>query len=177
MVATQDLGNFNISRSYTIFNIGEEKLPRSSPLEEEWRTRYSHPKLEVAVLCGKLEMELGQLEDDEAEEFRTAMGVENPGSERILRLSQGLLGFISFFTVVSDEVRAWTIRRGTTAPRAAGKVHSDMERGFIRAEVVGFDDLGKCGSLAEAKKKGLLRLEGKNYVVQDGDVITFLFNI
>ncbi len=160
-----------------VLNIGEDELARASYLEEEWRARHSSSQLEVAVLCGKLEMELAQLPDANAEEFRAAMGITELGSGRIIALSYKLLGLISFFTVVSGEVKAWTIRRGTTAPRAAGKVHSDMEKGFIRAEVIGFEDLVKCGSLAEARKRGLLRLEGKNYIVQDGDIITFLFNI
>jgi ribosome-binding ATPase YchF (GTP1/OBG family) len=105
------------------------------------------------------------------------MGVNEGAMQRIIGLSYELLGMISFFSIASGEVRSWTVRRDTPAPRAAGKIHSDMERGFIRAEVVGYDDLIKCGSLAEAKKHGLLRLEGKNYLVQDGDVVTFLFSV
>ena len=161
----------------TVLNIGEEMLPEASSLEEEWRTRYQRPQLEVAVLCGKLEMELAQLDDADAEEFRSTMGVTESALNRIIRLSHDLLGLISFFTVVSDEVKAWTIRRETTAVQAAGKIHTDMERGFIRAEVIGYEDLVECGSIAEGRKKGLLHTEGKSYVVEDGDVITFLFNI
>ena len=97
--------------------------------------------------------------------------------ERIIRLSYDLLGLISFFTTVSDELKAWTVQRGTDAVHAAGKIHSDIERGFIKAEVIGYDDLMRCGSTAEGKKHGLLRAEGKGYTVQDGDVITFLFNV
>jgi len=160
-----------------VFNIGEERLPQASSLEEEWRTRYQRPQLEVAALCGKLEMELAQLEDAEAQEFRSAMGLEESALDRMIRLSYGLLGLLSFFTFVSDEVKAWTIHRDTTAVKAAGKVHSDMEQGFIRAEVIGYEDLVKCGSIAEARKRGLLHVEGKSYIVKDGDVITFLFNI
>jgi ribosome-binding ATPase YchF (GTP1/OBG family) len=131
----------------------------------------------MAVLSGQIEMELAQLSDAEAQEFRAGMDLGESELDRMIRLSYGLLGLISFFTTASDEVKAWTIRRSTTAQQAAGKVHSDMERGFIRAEVIGFDDLVKCGSLAEARKQGLLRLEGKNYIVQDGDVMTILFNV
>jgi hypothetical protein len=131
----------------------------------------------VAALCGKLEMELTQLDDVEAQEFRSVLGVAESGLDRLIRLSYSLLGLISFFTTASGEVKAWTIRRNTTAQKAAGKIHTDMERGFIRAEVISHDDLIKCGSLAEARKRGLLRLEGKNYIVQDGDVVTILFNI
>jgi len=105
------------------------------------------------------------------------MRLGESGLDRAIRLSYGLLGLIAFFSTASDEVKAWTIRRNTTAQKAAGKVHTDMERGFIRAEVIHFDDLVKCGSMAEARKQGLLHLEGKNYIVQDGDVVTVLFNV
>jgi hypothetical protein len=160
-----------------VFNIGEEKLPQASSLEGEWRAKYQRPQSQVAVLCGKLEMELSQLEDAEAKEFRSALGLEEAALNLMIRLSHELLGLISFFTVVSDEVKAWTIHRETSAVKAAGKVHTDMERGFIKAEVIAFDDLVKCGSIAEARKQGRLRVEGKNCIVQDGDVITFLFNV
>ncbi len=158
-----------------VLNIGEEHLPEASSMEEEAKKRY--PQFKFAAICGKLEMELTQLSDAEAAEFRSAMGVKEGAMARIVKLSYEILGMISFFSIASGEVRAWTVRRDTSAPRAAGKIHSDMERGFIRAEVVAYDDLVKCGSLAEAKKHGLLRLEGKNYIVQDGDVITFLFSV
>jgi hypothetical protein len=105
------------------------------------------------------------------------LGVGESGLDRVIRLSYGLLGLISFFTIASDEVKAWTIRHSTPAQKAAGKIHTDMERGFIRAEVIRHDDLVKCGSLAEAKKHGLLHTEGKHYIVQDGDVLTILFNV
>lgn len=160
-----------------ILNIGEDQLPRASFFEAEIYSFYPPPQPKVVALCGKLEMELAQLSDKEVEEFRRALGVAEPALDRVARFSHQLLRLISFFTVVSDELKAWTILQGTTALKAAGKIHSDMERGFIRAEVISFHDLEKCGSLAEARKRGLLRLEGKNYIVQDGDIITFLFNI
>ena len=122
-------------------------------------------------------MELAQLDDSAAEALRAEFGIRESGVERVIKLSYELLGLISFFTIASDEVKAWSIPGGTEAVKAAGKIHSDMERGFIRAEVISYDDLVKCDSLPEARKKGLLRLEGKNYIVQDGDVITFLFNV
>jgi len=109
--------------------------------------------------------------------MRSEFGIRESGADRIIKLSYELLGLLSFFTIASGEVRAWSVQRGTDAVKAAGKIHSDMERGFIRAEVISFNDLVKCGSLAEARKRGLLRLEGKTYIVQDGDVITFLFNV
>jgi len=158
-----------------VLNLGESQMPLAAEMEEEAKKRY--PQFKGAAICGKLEMELAQLSDAEAAEFRSAMGVSEGAMQRIIRLSYELLGMISFFSIASGEVRAWTVRRDTPAPRAAGKIHSDMERGFIRAEVVAYADLVKCGSLAEAKKHGLLRLEGKNYLVQDGDVVTFLFSV
>ena len=114
---------------------------------------------------------------DEEFEFRESMGLRESGLDRVVRLSYRLLSLISFFTYVSKEVRAWSVPVDTPAATAAGKIHSDMERGFIRAEVVPFDDLVECGSVAQCKKQGLVRLEGKTYPVRDGDVITFLFNV
>ena len=158
-------------------NIGEEQLPQASSLEAELNSRYSRPKCRIITLCGKLEMELTQLDNSAAEEFRAEFGISESGLDRTIKLSYELLGLISFFTIASGEVKAWSIQDGTSALKAAGKIHSDMERGFIRAEVITYDDLLKCGSLSEAHKKGLLRLEGKGYTVKDGDVITFLFNV
>ncbi|MFC2048156.1 redox-regulated ATPase YchF [Chloroflexota bacterium] len=158
-------------------NIGEDQLPEAESLEAELNSRYSRPKCRLITICGKLEMELAQLDDNGDQELRTEFGIVESGAERVIRSSYELLGLISFFTTVSAEVKAWSIPSGTEAVKAAGKIHSDMERGFIRAEVISYDDLVKCGSLSEARKKGLLRLEGKNYIVQDGDVITFLFNV
>lgn len=160
-----------------ILNLGEKQLPQASSLEAEITSLYPHSDSEIAAMCGKLEMELVQLNDTEAKEFRNALELAEPALDRVIRLSHKLLGVISFFTTVSAELKVWTIPKGTTALKAAGKIHSDIERGFIRAEVIDFHDLERCGSLAEARKRGLLRLEGKNYTVQDGDVITFLFNI
>ena len=158
-------------------NIGEDQLPQATSLETELNSHYSQPKRRIITLCGKLEMELAQLGNSAAEEFRTEFGIKEYGLDRIIKLSYELLELISFFTIASGEVKAWSIKSGTDALKAAGKIHSDMERGFIRAEVIGYDDLVKCGSLPEARKRGLLRLEGKSYIVQDGDVITFLFNV
>ena len=158
-------------------NIGEDQLPQASSLEAELNSRYSRPKCRIITLCGKLEMELTQLDNSAAEEFRAEFGMSESGLDRTIKLSYELLGLISFFTIASGEVKAWSIQDGTNALKAAGKIHSDMERGFIRAEVITYDDLLKCGSLSEAHKKGLLRLEGKGYTVKDGDVITFLFNV
>ncbi len=160
-----------------VVNIGEEQLPQAASQEAELNSRYSRPKCRLITLCGKLEMELAQLDNSAAEEFRAAFSISESGLDRVIKLSYELLGLISFFTTASAEIKAWSIQAGTSALKAAGKIHTDMERGFIRAEVISFDDLVKYGSLSEARKKGFLRLEGKNYIVQDGDVITFLFNV
>ncbi len=158
-----------------VLNIGEEQISQAARLESEISSLY--PQFAVVALCGKLEMELAQLSEDEAKEFREAMGLSKPALDRVIDLSYNLLGLVSFFTTVSSELKAWTIPSGTPAPKAAGKIHSDMERGFIRAEVISYSDLESCGNLAEARKRGLLRTEGKNYIIQDGDVVTFLFNV
>ena len=158
-----------------VLNIGEEQISQASKLEGEISSLY--PQFAVVALCGKLEMELAQLSDGEAKEFREAMGLSKPALDRAIDLSYSLLGLVSFFTTVSSELKAWTIPAGTPAPKAAGKIHSDIERGFIRAEVISYSDLESCGNIAEARKRGLLRTEGKNYIIQDGDVVTFLFNL
>ncbi len=160
-----------------VINIGEDRLSQAASLEADLNSTYSRDKCRVITLCGKLEMELAQLDESAAQELRTGFDIKESALERTIRLSYELLGLISFFTIASNEVRAWSIPSGTTALKAAGKIHSDMERGFIRAEVINHDDLVKCGSSTEARKKGLLRLEGKDYIVRDGDVITFLFNV
>ncbi len=131
----------------------------------------------VLVLQAQLEKELAEMEPEEAAEFRADYGLTEPGLNRLVQASLQMLDVVSFFTVGSDEVRAWTVGRDAPAAKAAGVIHTDMEKGFIRAEVVAFDDLLAAGSLAEAKKRGVLRLEGKDYPVKDGDVITIRFNV
>ena len=131
----------------------------------------------VVVVCAKLEEELSGLEDEEKAEMLEEYGLTESGLDKLIRASYRLLGLISYLTAGVQEVRAWTIKEGTKAPAAAGKIHSDIERGFIRAEVVGYDDLVECGSEAAAKEKGLYRLEGKEYVMKDGDVVNFRFNV
>ena len=158
-----------------VFNIGEEE-EFSPGKEEAWSRVLEAPGTAWVSLCGKLEMEMTQLEEDEREAFEKEMG-KGLAREDLIRASHDLLGFISFFTVVGKETRAWTIPRGTTALKAAGAVHSDMERGFIRAEVVPFGILDREGSWAAAKEAGLIRLEGKQYIVQDGDIIFFRFKV
>lgn len=161
-----------------LLNIGEDQIERREVIEAEYRARFEGRGTSVAALCGKLEMELLDLSAEEAAEYRASLGLsEETGLDRAIRLSYHLLGLLSFLTAGEDEVRAWTVQQGATAPQAAGKIHSDLERGFIRAEVVRYDDLVACGSLADARKRGLLRMEGKTYVVQDGDVLNILFNV
>ena len=132
---------------------------------------------EVFVICAAIEAEIAELSDEEKAEYLEALGIEKSGLDKLVTASYSLLGLMSFLTSGEDECRAWTIKKGTKAPQAAGKIHTDFERGFIKAEVINYDDLMACGSTNAAKEKGLMRLEGKEYVVQDGDVILFRFNV
>ena len=132
---------------------------------------------EVIPVCAGIEAEIAELDAEDKAAFLADMGIEESGLDKLIKAGYSLLGLISYLTAGVKEVRAWTIRRGTKAPQAAGKIHSDFERGFIRAEVIAFDDLVECGSVANAKSKGLLRSEGKEYVMNDGDVVEFLFNV
>ena len=132
---------------------------------------------EVFVVCAEIEQEIAELDDDEKSMFLDELGLKESGLEKLIKASYSLLGLISYLTAGEPEVRAWTIKKGTKAPQAAGKIHSDFERGFIRAEIVSYDDLMACGTYNAAKEKGLVRLEGKDYVVQDGDIILFRFNV
>lgn len=132
---------------------------------------------EVFVICAQIEQEISELDDEERKMFLEDLGLEEAGLEKLIRASYNLLGLISYLTAGEQEVRAWTITKGTKAPQAAGKIHTDFERGFIRAEIVNYNNLVDCGSFNAAKEKGLVRSEGKEYVVQDGDVILFRFNV
>ncbi len=132
---------------------------------------------QVFVICAAIEAELSELSDEEKTEFLSDLGIDKPGLDKLVEASYDLLGLMSFLTSGEDETRAWTIRKGTKAPQAAGKIHTDFERGFIKAEVINYTDLLENGSLAAAREKGLVRMEGKDYVVQDGDVILFRFNV
>lgn len=132
---------------------------------------------ETFPICAETEAQIAQFEPDEREMFLEEMGLEKSGLDRLIKKSYALLGLISYLTAGKPEVRAWTIKKGTKAPQAAGKIHTDFERGFIRAEVVSFDDLMNCGSMAAAKEKGLVRSEGKDYIMKDGDIVLFRFNV
>ncbi len=145
--------------------------------QPEPQINYPHQRSQVAALQGRLEMEIAQLPPEDAEVFMQEYGIRELGLNRVIRLSYDLLGMMSFFTVGPDEVRAWTVRRGATAPEAAGEIHSDMQKGFIRAEVVTYEDLVALGGLSEARAKGKLRVEGKEYIVQEGEVLNIRFAI
>lgn len=157
-----------------VINVNEDDLGRSAEIAE---TIPAGAATEVVVVSAPIEQEISQLDAEEQREFLGELGLDEPSLDRVLRASYELLGLISFFTVGEDEVRAWTIRRGTTARPAAGAIHSDLERGFIRAEVVGWEDLLREKTLAACREKALLRLEGKDYVVKDGDVLHVRFNV
>jgi len=138
--------------------------------------QYNHQRSQIVNLQGKLEMDLGQLSEEDAALFMQEYGIEELGLSRMIRASYDLLGLLSFFTIGEDEIRAWTVRRGALAPEAAGEVHTNFQKGFIRAEVITFNDLMEAGSMAEGRSKGKLRLEGKQYPVQDGDIISIRFS-
>ena len=158
-----------------ILNIGEDELES----EEEIRANFAahERQIEIITLSARLEMELARLDAEDAEIFRAEMGLNESALARVIDASYRTLGLITFFTVVSDELRAWTLKAGMTALDAAGTIHTDMARGFIRAETIHWTDLADCGSLTKARDNGLLRLEGKDYLVSDGDVLTIRFNV
>ncbi len=160
-----------------IYNIPENQLGKSENELPDFSQFKLHSNMAVTSICGEIELEISQLDEKDRKEFMKEMAIDEPGLNKFIRASYDLMGLISFFTVGKDEVRAWTIEKNTEALKAAGEIHSDIERGFIRAEVISFKDFKSCGSLIEGKKKGLVRLEGKKYVVQDGDIINFRFNV
>jgi ribosome-binding ATPase len=154
-----------------VVNIDESQISNPPALT------YEHRRSGIVPLCGKIEAELAQLDADDAKIFMDDLNISEVARERVIRLSYDLLGLISFLTAGPDEVRAWTIRQNTPAVESAGAIHSDIQRGFIRAEVVAYNDLIAAGSMNEAKKNGTVRMEGKNYSMQDGDICHFLFNV
>ncbi len=160
-----------------VLNVAEDQIRREEEIMVALRSRIESPGVELSAACASLEMEIAQLDDASAAEFMADLGLAGSALERLLRASYHLLGLISFFTVGHDEVRAWTISRDSTARLAAGAVHTDMERGFIRAEVVHYGDFMKHGNFAACRTDGVLRQEGKDYLVQDGDIIEFRFAI
>ncbi|MBQ3414361.1 MAG: redox-regulated ATPase YchF [Clostridia bacterium] len=162
-----------------IANVNENQIENmeNEPLVLKVKEYASKEKAEVIPLCVKIEEELSGLGDDDKKEMLEALGLDESGLDKVIRRSYDLLGLMSFLTAGEPEVRAWTIKKGTKAPEAAGKIHSDIERGFIKAEVVSFNDLMDAGSMVQAREKGLVRSEGKDYIMQDGDIVLFKFNV
>ena len=161
-------------------NLSEDDVADNGKNNEYVKKLEAMAKAENSVVIpvsAQIESEISELSDDEKQEFLAELGLKESGLDRLIKASYSLLGLISYLTAGEPETRAWTITKGTKAPGAAGKIHSDFERGFIRAEVIHYDDLIACGSMAAAKEKGLVRSEGKEYVVQDGDIILFRFNV
>ncbi|MEW9034016.1 MAG: redox-regulated ATPase YchF, partial [Planifilum fimeticola] len=160
-------------------NVGEEDVadPDANPHVQTVRRIAAAEGAGVIPICARLEAEIAELEDEERRQFLEELGLKASGLDRLVAAAYRLLGLITYFTAGEKEVRAWTIREGTKAPQAAGVIHSDFERGFIRAEVVAYEDLIAAGSMAQARERGLVRLEGKDYVVQDGDVMPFRFSV
>ncbi len=162
-----------------IANVSEEQLAeeKTDPVIKQVRDYAKNEKAEVIPLCVKVEEEISGLEENDKKEMLEMMGIDESGLDKVIKKSYDLLGLMSFLTAGEPEVRAWTIKKGTKAPQAAGKIHSDIERGFIKAEVVSFKDLVEQGSMLQAKEKGLVRAEGKEYVMKDGDIVLFKFNV
>ena len=186
---TDDEDEQALIQSYTLLtgkpviyaaNVCEDDLPddgASNPYVQQVREFAANEGSEVFVICAQIEQEIAELEDDEKKMFLEDLGLQESGLEKLIKASYHLLGLISFLTAGPTETRAWTIKKGTKAPGAAGKIHSDFERGFIKAEVVSYENLMACGNYTAAKEKGLVGMEGKEYVVKDGDVILFRFNV
>ena len=178
LIATSDL--LTLKKTIYAANLDEDSVndPESVPYFQKVKALAESEGCLALPICAKLEADIAELDDPEEKAmFMEELGVQESGLDRLIQASYDLLGLISFLTAGSDECRAWTIKKGTKAPQAAGKIHTDFERGFIRAEVIAFEDLKICGTLAAAKAKGLVRSEGKEYVMKDGDVVNFLFNV
>ena len=178
LIATSDL--LTLKKTIYVANLAENEIndPESNRHYLAVKALAEAEGSQVLPICAKLEADIAELDDPEEKAmFMEELGLAESGLNRLIRSSYTLLGLISFLTAGSDECRAWTIKRGTKAPQAAGKIHTDFERGFIRAEVIAFEDMKACGTMAAAKAKGLVRSEGKEYVMKDGDIVNFLFNV
>lgn len=175
-----DLNLLTLKPIIYVANVSEDEAAEVSPDNEMYNSLKKVAEAEgaeVIPVCAGIEAEISELEPEEKKAFLEDMGIAESGLDKLIKASYSLLGYISYLTAGPKEVRAWTIVKGTKAPQAAGKIHSDFERGFIRAEVVSFDDLMECGSMNVAKEKGLVRSEGKDYVMRDGDIVLFRFNV
>lgn len=175
--ALANFGLLSLRPMLIVYNIGEDAVTRQAEIAAEAQVRHGAANTRATALCARLEAELSELSPEEAAEFRADMGASEGGTDRVLAEIGKLLGLVTFFTAGEKETRAWTVPAGATALQAAGRIHTDIERGFIRAEVISWDKLLQFGSHAEARKHGQLRQEGKAYVVQEGDVINVLFNV
>ncbi len=173
----EDLHLISAKKVLYVANVDEKGLKGGSVHLAALENYAAKEGSRVIVICGDLEAEIAQLPEAEKKEFMDDLGLEESGLEKLIRAGYELLGYITFYTTVGPELRAWTIVKGTKAPEAAGRIHSDMERGFIRAEVLPFDVFMKLGGLAAAKEKGLIRSEGKEYIIHDGDIVLFRFNV
>ena len=160
-----------------VANIAEDDLGKELPAVEKLRVQAAAEGAGALTICARTEEEIAQLPPEEKQEFLDALGIGESGLDQLVKECYSLLGLISYLTAGPKEVRAWTIEKGTRAPQAAGKIHTDFEKGFIRAEIVPYDTLVELGSMAACKEKGLVRSEGKDYVMQDGDVVLFRFNV
>ena len=178
LIGTSDL--LTLKKTIYVANLAEDEInePENNRHYMAVKGLAEEEGSQLLPICAKLEADIAELDDpDEKAMFMEELGVAESGLDRLIKSSYALLGLISFLTAGSDECRAWTIKRGTKAPQAAGKIHTDFERGFIRAEVIAFEDMKACGTMAAAKAKGLVRSEGKEYVMKDGDIVNFLFNV
>jgi ribosome-binding ATPase YchF (GTP1/OBG family) len=178
IIGTSDL--LTLKKTIYVANLAEAEInePEENRHYMAVKTLADEEGSQLIPICAKLEADIAELDDPEEKAmFMEELGVNESGLDKLIRSSYALLGLISFLTAGSDECRAWTIKKGTKAPQAAGKIHTDFERGFIRAEVIAFNDMKDCGTMAAAKAKGLVRSEGKEYVMKDGDIVNFLFNV
>ena len=178
LIGTSDL--LTLKKTIYVANLAENEInePEANRHYMAVKALAEEEGSQLLPICAKLEADIAELDDpDEKAMFMEELGVAESGLDRLIKSSYALLGLISFLTAGSDECRAWTIKKGTKAPQAAGKIHTDFERGFIRAEVIAFEDMKTCGTMAAAKAKGLVRSEGKEYVMKDGDIVNFLFNV
>jgi len=173
----EDLHLLSAKKILYVANVDEQGLKKESGHIAALKQYAAREGSGVITICGDLEAEIAQLPEAERKDFMDDLGLEESGLEKLIRAGYELLGYLTFYTTVGPELRAWTILKGTKAPEAAGKIHSDMERGFIRAEVLHYEDFIKMGGLAAAREKGLIRSEGKDYVMQDGDIVLFRFNV
>ena len=178
LIATSDL--LTLKKTIYAANLGEDEVadPTASRHYQAVKSLADAEGSQVLPICAKLEADIAELDDPEEKAmFMEELGISESGLDKLIQCSYTLLGLISFLTAGSDECRAWTIKKGTKAPQAAGKIHTDFERGFIRAEVISFENMQECGTMAAARAKGMVRSEGKDYVMQDGDIVNFLFNV